>query len=293
MRKECVSLLKEVVKKSNGKIELLKNCFAEGGEIMATNLEDTIIIKFEGKDGVYNQFDLDKTMLGVYEPSSEDLTDKPEFNFDFGVPLEVPLPQVIEALDYVSKDKMRPVLCQVYANGNYVAGTDGYRLYASPIKTDGDFYLSAFAIKVMKKFKKDKWTVAVGEGAIKITNGDITVISKVSDFKYPDIATLLDSNETYDTKIELPKEIFNFKGIEEMTIELESGKIMLDGKDSGLMAKIAPTKQTFSLFLDTRKVIMPKTTTTKTSVCVSPTLLLKHQTLFFNTTKPTSFLEMR
>lgn len=305
MDKKYLSLLTDITKKH--KNDFLGKYYAKDGKIMATDLSTMVEVDFEGVEGAYTDFELQKAILGTYTPSG-DLEDMPELNetnwSDWKV---LPVDKIIEALDYVSKDQARPVLTYVYMCKDYVSATDGYHLYYSEHKMtefttpNGEKFatpvlLSPYLVKAIKKFKKDNWVLRVGKSHIQVSNGFVVITERKPDYQFPDIPNLLSKNDRYDTRITLPKGIYDFKKVEAVRIELgggelalRSGKIFIDGQPSGLEARVETYIYRPS---STRRVVMPLSGNTSSVINFNLSLLGKKTTLFFNSENPTSFCDV-
>lgn len=100
---------------------------------------------------------------------------------------------MVDALKYISVDPFRPAMKQLAMLENHIVSTDAHKLYFNPSSTpfNGTHLIRPKAVEVMNVFGGG-WQMDIADDKyIQITNGDVVIVFKEMDEKYPDVFAII------------------------------------------------------------------------------------------------------
>lgn len=262
----------KLFKGKRGTLPILRGVASSGDKLYATNLGEYAEFSATVPEGVYDEFGFDmlasqgETAQVVKTADLVDFPELPKFSPEFSATLSpLDIDHLLEAVDYVSKDTTRPALGIVAIMDGLIVASDGYIMYATRQELgfkDGVFaHLSPLMLQALKKLRKlGVWELSVSsEGYVKLSNGTFSMVCELRG-AFPDVRQLLDSGKTFDSCI-----VFDYEKVsaladktrDRISIDKETGEVLLENNNTGVVARINKTETTRDLFADTRKVIMP------------------------------------
>jgi DNA polymerase-3 subunit beta len=182
---------------------------------LISNLGQTEEVKFEVKNNKLFITTLSNETY-INGMDSTDFPDLPQINSENTIKLDaVELKDALAKTVFVaSRDETRPVLngCLFkFESGNLnIVATDGYRLAQKIIKTNSDLSLDIIIpssaiqelIKTISVFEDaDDITLNFDDNSIKFNLGNIEIISKTIDGKYPDYKQIIPSEFSVENKL--------------------------------------------------------------------------------------------
>lgn len=246
-------------------LPIWRNVGIKDNRIEATDLDHifTLCNKIEG-DGVYNPQALDLNLID--ENSSIEAYKEGDWTEDWVEFYEVAhhtveltpevVAKIIYAMNFISKDTMRPALCRVWIKDGRVEASDGYKLYMSD-KILADTFEANFSAKTLSAFKKvakhGTWILSVTEHSASLSNGIITLRNKLVE-GFPDLPSLCSKAATASVKVELPiKQILTLAQKDDILNVHKDGSLVLAGRPLPLNATISAEDKTYG---GERKVLM-------------------------------------
>lgn len=253
-----LGVLKAVAKSS--KLETLKGIAITDGNLQATNLDLTATLSANlSAEGVYDSSIADLLKIDMALSVELDgykrteLRDWPELNpqaWGRDVRLDIRSGKgsigelICHALNFVSTDVMRPNLQAVWLSDNMVMATDGYRAFTTSRIAEIEGVFCGLLPDLLKQFKKvqkyGQWVLTYSAEMVKLTNGDFTLIGKISNGSPAPIPQLMSANKQFTHRVVLPYKQLKAvasKELHELTI-LSDGKLLLNQRPLPFSATI-------------------------------------------------------
>ena len=267
--KQQINALTKIV---NGKtLPILGLVKFETGQIMATDLETAVIIKDEtitkngyvepsklkkgGIDSIQKHWDLVKVDGFAAE-------DWPELKFD-RAPVELNQATVsgmLDCLTTVSKDDSRPMLTciELRADGK-ITSTDSYRLLTKNGGHDLTAIIPSKMIELVKMTKlMDNWYIGTNDQQIVMQNGNVTIVQRVIEGKYPDWQKLAPLNAARRVTVKAAQVYEALDLIENGSIRLDqNGGIYVQAGDKRSLITVAKPELDVKNNINNMHIVMP------------------------------------
>lgn len=179
--------------KTNKVLFILQNIAVVNNRAMYTNLETTIEWDVHLPDGLY-----DKKMFenGVMQLMDGDLTEypnKPMLNSPATICFDrSDIEHIGQAVKFVGKDMLRPVMTGVYVGINGIAGTDAHRLYYNEATLFGNEMILSPELCKLLQFYSDVNVSSDGQHVvINDIHSTVTITSRLIDGKYPNFLAVI------------------------------------------------------------------------------------------------------
>ena len=143
----------------------------------------------------------DRAQISIQGDNFEDFPKPPTIEVErVGVLSQRDINNMQDALKYVSKDELRPVMMQVAITNKHIVSTDAHKLFFEPTHIEGEHKFLPKVVEVMAVFGGE-WEVARNETYIAVTNGDVTIQFLECSDKYPDIFAVIPINNGIEMQV--------------------------------------------------------------------------------------------
>ena len=180
--------------KTNKNLFILQNIAVVNNRAMYTNLETTIEWDIDLPDGLYNKKMFENNIF--LRDMKEDVSEypiKPTLSKPATICFDrADIEHIGQAVKFVGKDDLRPVMTGVYVGINGVCGTDAHRLYYNEATLFGNEMILSPELCKLLQFYSDVNVSSDGEHVvINDIHSTVTITSRLIDGKYPNFNAVI------------------------------------------------------------------------------------------------------
>jgi DNA polymerase-3 subunit beta len=187
--------------KTNKVLFILENIAVVNNRAMYTNLETTIEWDVDLPDGLYNKKMFEN---GIFlKDVKEDVADypiKPTLNSPSTIFFDrEDIEHIGQAVKFVGKDMLRPVMTGVYVGINGICGTDAHRLYYNESTLFGNEMVLSPEVCKLLQFYSDVNVSSDGQHVvINDIHSTVTITSRLIDGKYPNFMAVIPKDNPFN-----------------------------------------------------------------------------------------------
>jgi DNA polymerase-3 subunit beta len=187
--------------KTNKNLFILENIAVVNNRAMFTNLETTIEWDVDLPDGLYNKkmfenniFLKDMKEYVAEYPVKPTLGQSTMISFD-----RADIEHIGQAVKFVGKDMLRPIMTGVYVGINGVCGTDAHRLYYNESTLFGNEMVLSPELCKLLQFYSDVNVSSDGQHVvINDIHSTVTITSRLIDGKYPNFMAVIPKENPFN-----------------------------------------------------------------------------------------------
>ena len=186
--------------KTNKNLFILENIAVVNNRAMFTNLETTIEWDVDLPNGLYDKKMFENGVVQLMEGDVAEYPVKPTLGQSTMISFDrADIEHIGQAVKFVGKDMLRPIMTGVYVGINGVCGTDAHRLYYNESTLFGnEMILSPELCKLLQLFHD----VYVSSDGVNVVINDIhstvTITSRLIDGKYPNFLAVIPKDNPFN-----------------------------------------------------------------------------------------------
>lgn len=179
--------------KTNKVLFILENIAVVNNRAMYTNLETTIEWDVDLPDGLYDKKMFESGVIQLMEGDVTEYPIKPTLNSPTMISFDrADIENIGQAVKFVGKDMLRPVMTGVYVGINGVCGTDAHRLYYNEATLFGNEMIFSPELCKLLQFYSDVNVSSDGQHVvINDIHSTVTITSRLIDGKYPNFMAVI------------------------------------------------------------------------------------------------------
>jgi DNA polymerase-3 subunit beta len=179
---------------------ILQNIAVVNNRAMYTNLETTIEWDVELPNGLYDKKMFENGIVQLMEVDAAEYPIKPTLSKPATITFDrSDIEHIGQAVKFVGKDMLRPVMSGVYVGINGVCGTDAHKLYYNEATLFGNEMVLSPELCKLLQFYSD---VNVSSDGVNVVINDIhstvTITSRLIDGKYPNFMAVIPKDNPFN-----------------------------------------------------------------------------------------------
>jgi DNA polymerase-3 subunit beta len=179
---------------------ILQNIAVVNNRAMFTNLETTIEWDVDLPNGLYDKKMFENGVVQLMEGDVAEYPVKPTLNSPATICFDrSDIEHIGQAVKFVGKDMLRPIMTGVYVGINGICGTDAHRLYYNESTLFGnEMVLSPELCKLLQLFHDVNVSSDGQHVVINDIHSTVTITSRLIDGKYPNFMAVIPKDNPFN-----------------------------------------------------------------------------------------------
>jgi DNA polymerase-3 subunit beta len=186
--------------KANKVLPILENIAVVNNRAMFTNLETTIEWDTDLPNGLYDKKMFENEVVQLMEGDVSEYPVKPTLNSPATICFDrADIEHIGQAVKFVGKDMLRPIMTGVYVGINGICGTDTHRLYYNEATLFGNEMVLSPELCKLLQFYSDVNVSSDGQHVvINDIHSTVTITSRLIDGKYPNFMAVIPKENPFN-----------------------------------------------------------------------------------------------
>jgi DNA polymerase-3 subunit beta len=186
--------------KTNKNLFILENIAVVNNRAMYTNLETTIDWDTDLPNGLYDKKMFENGIIQLMEGDVAEYPVKPTLNSPATICFDrADIEHIGQAVKFVGKDMLRPIMTGVYVGINGVCGTDAHRLYYNESTLFGNEMVLSPEVCKLLQFYSDVNVSSDGQHVvINDIHSTVVITSRLIDGKYPNFMAVIPKDNPFN-----------------------------------------------------------------------------------------------
>jgi DNA polymerase-3 subunit beta len=186
--------------KTNKNLFISQNIAVVNNRAMYTNLETTIEWDVYLPNGLYDKKMFENEVVQLMDGDVSEYPVKPTLNSPATICFDrADIEHIGQAVKFVSKDMLRPIMTGVYVGINGICGTDAHRLYYNESTLFGNEMVLSPEVCKLLQFYSDVNVSSDGQHVvINDIHSTVTITSRLIDGKYPNFMAVIPKDNPFN-----------------------------------------------------------------------------------------------